>query len=339
VEWLVAAGLHPKANQTTLAIARDLADRMDYTTGHVRYGLEDMPARLGVSRATVARHVSYLRELGALAWVQHGSKANIRRVLGQKGYAGTATVYAAVIPAVYDHAMGHTLIGSGYGARIVVDQREQAVETPSLTLVNEVVQVQVDSGKNNYIPRQGASRSTDSSPGEQIKKRSNRRGANKGSTGRSALQVVEDIRIARQVRPRVPWTQREGLRRLAFALRPLIDEGMDAHEVAAYLTGMCLTWRPAAPAAYIRTELLRRQEAHHEAVEAAERWERDHGPEGAFRLNSESTPSLIAAALAANAQGMARLSAAQRARGLDDPFANHDAAAAADIAAFLGSPA
>jgi thiamine biosynthesis lipoprotein ApbE len=45
--------------------------------------------------------------------------------MGLKGYAATATVYAAVIPAVYDHAMGHRIVGSGYTARIVVDQRGQ----------------------------------------------------------------------------------------------------------------------------------------------------------------------------------------------------------------------
>lgn len=334
--WLVSAGLHPKANQTTLVIARDLADRMDYSSGHVRYCLEDMPERLGLSRATIARHVSYLRELGGLAWVQHGTRTNIRRMLGLAGYAGTATVYAAVIPAAYDHAMGHTVIGTGYGARIVIDQRKQPCETPSLTMVNEVVQVQVESGKENYTPRERASRHTDSSPKE---KRSKRRGGLAGSTGRTALQVAEGIKIARLVRALVGWTQAEGLRRLAFALRPLIDEGMNAHEIAAYLTGMCLTWRPASPAAYIRTELGRRQEAHkahQEAVEVRERWERENGPEGVFQA---SHAGLVAAVLAANAEGMARLSAETRARGLDDPFAGHEVDAAADIAAFLGSPA
>lgn len=123
VQWLIGAGLHPKANATTRRVADDLADRMDYTTGHVRYCLDEMAARLEVSRATVKRHIGYLRELGALAWVQHGTRINIRRVMGLKGYAATATVYAAVIPAAYDHAMGHRIVGSGYSARIVIDQR------------------------------------------------------------------------------------------------------------------------------------------------------------------------------------------------------------------------
>ena len=54
----------------------------------------------------VTGHVKVLRELGALAWVQHGTRANIRRALGLPGYAGTATVYAARSPLVIP-ASGH----------------------------------------------------------------------------------------------------------------------------------------------------------------------------------------------------------------------------------------
>ncbi|RIH58097.1 hypothetical protein D3C59_37350, partial [Streptomyces sp. SHP22-7] len=129
VEWLIAAGLHGRANATTRRIAEDLAARMDYDTGHVRYCLDETVTRTGVSKASVKRHVGYLRELGALAWVQHGTRTNIRRAMGLKGYAATATIYAAVIPAVYDHAMGHRIIGAGYTARIVIDQRGQQQPT------------------------------------------------------------------------------------------------------------------------------------------------------------------------------------------------------------------
>ena len=119
VVWLIAAGLHPRANATTQKVADDLAQRMDYDTGHVLYGMDAMAARLGISRASVARHIGYLRELGALAWVQHGSRTNRLYRMGLKGYAGTATVYAAVIPPVFDNAMGHRIIGTGYQAHIL----------------------------------------------------------------------------------------------------------------------------------------------------------------------------------------------------------------------------
>lgn len=266
VVWLIAAGLHPRAGATTQRLAADLATRMNYDTGHALYDLDGTARRLGVDRSTVKRHARYLRELGALVWVSHGTQHNSRRPRGLKGYAGTATVYAATIPAVYDHAMGHRIVGTGYGARIVVDQRgqipaqgrqEQAEPVDnlgagegraplSLTWVEEGNQVQVVGG-DNYTSRK---RATSRKPS--TLKTSSKTGR------RSPAQVARDIRIARQVRPRVNWTQPEGLRRLAFALRPLIDQGHDADSIATELHSFGLTWRPAAPAAFIRCELARR---------------------------------------------------------------------------------
>ncbi|MEV7401756.1 hypothetical protein AB0N93_15355 [Streptomyces sp. NPDC091267] len=68
-------------------------------------------------------------------------------------------------------------------------------------------------------------------------------------------QVARDIDIARQVRPLVPWIQREGLRRLAYSLRPLLDRGLDSHAIAAELQGLALGWRPRQPAAFITAAL------------------------------------------------------------------------------------
>ncbi|WP_404974827.1 hypothetical protein [[Kitasatospora] papulosa] len=138
VEWLIAAGLHPKANQTTLLVAQDLAKRMDYSTGHVRYDLEGTADRVGIDRSNVARHVKYLRELGGLAWAQRGTLRNVRRLLGLPGYAATATVYAAVIPAAYDTALGHQIIGNGYEARVIRDYRTMPDTRPTGTPVEPV---------------------------------------------------------------------------------------------------------------------------------------------------------------------------------------------------------
>jgi hypothetical protein len=280
VEWLIAAGLHPRAGATTLAVAQDLAARMDYDTGHVRYSLAATARRLGLDESTVKRHVAVLRDLGLLAWVMKGSRTNIRRVLGLAGYAGTATVYAAVIPAVYDHALGHRIVGTGYGARIVVDLRDRrspvdnvsggAVDNPasgscappSLAVVKTVDQVQVDGGFN-YTSRKRASRSTESISPPNCS-------SNDDGPRRSPLQVARDIRIASKVRPLVRWTQSEGLRRLAYALRPLVDQGLDVHDIAAELTAWALDWgrwRPARPAAYIRVQLA--EQARHAAMRAA----------------------------------------------------------------------
>lgn len=273
VVWLIAAGLHPRAGVTTQAVADDLAKRMDYDLGHVRYCLDGTAVRLGVSRATVKRHVAVLRELGALAWVEHGTRLNVRRLLGHKGYAGTATVYAAVIPPVYDRAMGHHLEGAGYSAKVAherpvpVDNSpvDNCGEPPSLNVVKEVGQVEVDGGWY-YTSRQGASRKSPSIPRQT---RGEKRTRRDGGTRRSPARVAQDCRIAAQVRPLVTWTQAErSVRRLAFALRPLIDRGLEAHDIAAELNAWALSWRPKRPAAFIRDQVAR-QDAYAAALGAA----------------------------------------------------------------------
>ena len=346
VRWLIAAGLHPRANATTLRVAEDLAARMDYDTGHARYCMLETAHRLGVDKATVKRHVKYLRELGALAWVQHGTRTNVRPMLGLGGYAATATVYAAVIPAAYDHAMGHRIDGSGYNARIIVDYRNapgpvdnppvdnstsEGLAPPSLTCVEEEGKLKVVGG-SNYTSQ--ASRDS------RVPTQRSKNNSGNSGTGRHALQVAQDIRIARQVRPLVNWTQREGLRRLAFALRPLIDRGLDAHGIAAYLNGLCdgTRWRPKAPANYIRTVLADRQQRAERQEQAAARYELENPIEGSFQAPVGVRINLMAAL----DEGLARYRHNMQARGHED--LSHGATttswdAEADILAFLnGSP-
>ncbi|WP_219014233.1 MULTISPECIES: hypothetical protein [unclassified Streptomyces] len=334
---------------------------MDYDTGHVRYCLDEMVARLGISRASVKRHIGYLRELGALAWVQHGTRTNIRRAMGLKGYAATATVYAAVIPPVYDHAMGHRIVGTGYTARIIIDQRGQApaqnrvlnhvprqsnpvdnppvenpapegLEPPSLTWVEEEGKLKVVGG-SNYT-----------SHARPPKPRIPHQSSYINGRPRTALDVQKASKTTRLVRALVPWVQSVPLRPLEFVLRPWTDRGLDAYQIAADLNGMCsgMRWRPKNPIAFLRARLNAEAEQRQEtqaAQEAAARWEQEHCAEGAFQ-GSYSTRIDI---LAANRQGLDRLVATSRARGWDDlSGANDDTAtwdAEADILAFLnGSP-
>ena len=340
VTWLIGAGLHAGANATTQRVADDLAQRMDYTTGHVRYCLDEMVARLGISRATIKRHVAVLRELGALAWAVHGTRTNIRRALGIAGYAGTATVYAATIPPAYDRAMGHRVIGTGYTARAIATRPSNPVdnqpvdnpgsetrEPPSLCLVEEEGKQKVVGG-SNYTSRKRATCPTEST--SPTRNSSNSR-AVKGSTGRSPLRVARDIQTARYVRARVNWTQREGLRRLAFALRPLIDQGWDADQITAELAGMCLTWRPTAPAAFLSAEIARRAQntALHEAALAA--YELENCAEGAFTAR----PEQIADIQALVDEGLRRYRANAAAAGWDDDYTD-EADAQADFASWLG---
>ncbi|MFJ2092264.1 hypothetical protein ACIOEW_23775 [Streptomyces sp. NPDC087901] len=111
----------------------------------------------------------------------------------------------------------------------------------------------------------------------------------RGRASRSARrphQVARDVAIARQVRPLVPWTQREGLRRLAYALRPLVDRGLDSHAIAAELLGLAPGWRPQRPAAFIAAALAGEtgsDAAPHPAVEpvrseAWQEWLTSRGP-------------------------------------------------------------
>ncbi|MFI6859522.1 hypothetical protein ACIBKZ_06375 [Streptomyces sp. NPDC050421] len=259
--WLVEeAGLHPRAGEATLRIARDLAGRMDYTAGTVLYDLDGTAARCALSRATVKRHVGYLRELGALVWVRHGSRRNLR--LPGRPYAGTATIYAATIPYAYDRAHGNRVEGRGFGARVV------GVPVPPVRMA-----AAGGSGRRVREPQSLAARprkpvaEADEWFKDTPRRRARPRPASRpgNSMPRSPLQVAADIRIAAQVRPHVPWTQSEALRRLAYALRPLIDQGLGAHDIAAELTSWWISWRPARPAAYITAQLRDRMtDAPHE---------------------------------------------------------------------------
>jgi hypothetical protein len=346
VEWLIAAGLHPRANATTLRVAEDLADRMDYDTGHARYCLDEMVARLGISRASVKRHVGYLRELGALAWVQHGTRTNIRRVLGLKGYAATATVYAAVIPPAFDHAMGHTIVGSGYTARIIVDLRDtakpvdnppvdnpgtQGLEPPSLTWVEEEGKLKVVGG-SNYT-----------SQARQPKTRIPHQSSHINGRPRTASDVQKAMRTTGLVRAMVNWTQAAPLRQLEFVLRTWTDRGQDAYQIAADLNGWChgMRWRPKNPIAFIKARLTadaeRCQEARAEQ-QAAARYELENPLEGSF----QGTVATRIDVMGALQQGLDRYQRSMRARGHDDltDGATVTWNAEADILAFLnGSPA
>ncbi|MEU1364817.1 cell wall protein [Streptomyces sp. NPDC005803] len=267
--WLVEAGVHRRAGATTLAVARDLAGRMDYRLGFVLYDLEGTADRCGVSAATVKRHVRVLRELGALVWQRHGTKRNLH--LPGRRYAGTATIYAATIPAGYDAAMGHRLEGAGYGARVcgVTDAgRGRAVGTAqakSRPVDNPPVARRGSGGRAPHSPgphhdlRKAEMRGKVNYTSRRRATAPTRQGATRGSR-RSPLQVARDIAIARQVRPLVGWTQHEDVRRLAYALRPFIDRGLDARDIAAELYGLVIGRRPARPAALIIAAVARARE-------------------------------------------------------------------------------
>ncbi|MET9880832.1 hypothetical protein ABZZ36_40465 [Actinacidiphila glaucinigra] len=253
VRWAVESGLHPKANATTLIVARDLAGRMN-RHGLVLYQRLRMTDRLPLSLRTVDRHVAYLRELGLLAWAVHGSRTNTRKP-GQGGWSGTATTYAATAPRAWDHACGHRIAGSGYTARRIgftPAGRQQAI-------------ARARSNAARRRPRDTPScRSTHHRPTAKVREKNNypagrrKRPASRRSGGVTPAQAAHAVEVARCIRPRIGWTQGESLRRLAFALRPWLAAGLSREDIAAELASWWLTWRPRSPAAYITA---RRQQA------------------------------------------------------------------------------
>ncbi|MEW1569697.1 hypothetical protein AB0454_43060 [Streptomyces sp. NPDC093509] len=261
---------HPKAGPTTLRLAAAFAARMHRSQhGHFAFNVAATVVELGISRRTVLAHARYLRELGLIAWVEHGSRANVQRARRGEafapgdGYRGTATIYAPVAPPVWDHVQGHRVRGVGYRARLIgyTDKgRSRAVSaarsrarrvrctstglcTPSVVVTSAPFHLQVVVGgkKNTRRPRKetGAHRRPRApfTPGE----------------CRQAIAVTE------QVQRQVWWLYTACSRRIAFALRPLIAAGWTAPQLAAELTTWGVPPGLKDPAAYLRHELRRRQ--------------------------------------------------------------------------------
>lgn len=269
--WLQAlsrameAGLLPGATAATAALAEDLAARMDFGTGHVRYRLDVITARTGLGRSTVAKHAAVLRRTGWLAWAQHGSLRNARREAGLDGYAPTAAVYAATIPPAFDELAGNVLEGTGYEARVVgvtEQERNRRVEeageqaarkaaaaagpegswTPSLRVIEEEDQVQVGGGFSTTA---------------QARQRKRRTILGKTVT-RDA--IVRAKQVAAWVRPLVNWLQRATRRQLSWVLLDPVLEGWDDLRILRWLQDQSPlgTWTPSWPhravAAALRTD-------------------------------------------------------------------------------------
>ncbi|MCL3999058.1 helix-turn-helix domain-containing protein [Streptomyces lavenduligriseus] len=251
--WAITHRLHPKASDTTLRVARDLAARLN-ADGHVAYCRDTMWRRLGISRRTLERHIAILRELGLLVWAVHGTRTNTRPA-GSGEWAGTATIYAAVVPPAWDDARGHRVSGRGYHARhigftehgrqlAIADARRRARpkrrrDTPSCKTNHLRPTAEMRGKKNNTSAPRGA------------RPRSRRRHEIPEPYRASPGQAAHAVSVAAWVRPRVPWTQGEGLRRLAFALRPWIATGLSAADIAADLSVWRVPRRPASPAGLI----------------------------------------------------------------------------------------
>lgn len=272
------AKIHPHSTATTLRVARDIATRMPRSKdGHVAYGLLGMMKRLGLARSTVATHIRILRELGLLTWVSHGSSRNVLRTrLGNAfkpgtGYRGTATIYAPCAPPAWDRAKGRIRDGHGYRSRIrayTPQGREQAItearqrrtacearRTPSFISLPTSLPAPIR-GENKTRARPTKSRYSSSRSRQPLR----------GRTGYSPQETKASIVYAQRVRLEVWWVQATCDRRLAYALRPLLEAGFTVGQTARELCNWHVSRRPINPAAYIRAELRRRTHEGHLAL-------------------------------------------------------------------------
>lgn len=275
--FMVTAGFHPKAGRTTLRLAEVFATRMRRSRhGHFPFSVQTTARELGLKPRAVMYHARYLRELGLLAYAEHGSKTNVLRTRRGAawrpgdGYRGTATLFAATAPAVWDEAMGRRIAGTGYTARIagVTDhgrvqatrqaRREAAAKTParrtsctpSVAVPQDYRQLKVVGGEKD-TSRQRAT----------CPKTSPRTSSNTNNRPRvTPAECARAITVAERLQREVWWLHRGCARRLGYVLRPLIANGWTWQS----LTGELLTWGVPGhlrdPAAYVRHELTRRQQ-------------------------------------------------------------------------------
>ncbi|MCZ1012079.1 hypothetical protein [Streptomyces lydicus] len=268
------AETHPHSTGTTLRVARDIATRMPNSKdGHVAYGLLGMMKRLRLARSTVTTHIRVLRELGLLAWVSHGSSHNVLRTrLGDSftagtGYRGTATIYAPCAPPAWDRIKGRIRDGHGYLSRVrayTPHGREQAIadarhrrtahearRTPSFTSLPP----------SPPAPIRGETNTRRTCPAKPRTPASQSRQPRQKATRYSPQETKASIAYAQRLRLEVWWAQASCERRLAYALRPLIEAGYTADQAARELCSWGVTHRPENAAGYIRAELRRRVHA------------------------------------------------------------------------------
>ncbi|MFI6384318.1 hypothetical protein ACIBKX_33270 [Streptomyces sp. NPDC050658] len=282
--FMIDSGFHPKAGCTTMRLADVFARRMRCSKdGHFPFSVERTAHELGLNRRTILNHAQYLRELGLLAYVEHGSRTNVIRTrLGGDawkpgdGYRGTATLFAAVAPCVWDEAMGRRISGTGYTSRVVgvtnagraqacQDAHRRAATrtstspgiscTPSVMVPPDHRQSQVE-GSRKDTPRKRAAR-----PKNTLRNTAD-------GPPVSPEECAQAIVFAEQLQREVWWLGRSCARRLGYMVRPLLADGWTWQSLAAEL----LTWGVPGhlrdPAAYLRYEFERRRRLHDLGVPA-----------------------------------------------------------------------
>jgi hypothetical protein len=279
VQFMVGAGFHPKAGRTTLQLAEVFAARMSRSKdGHFPFSAEATARELGLKRRAVFNHARYLRELGLIAYVEHGSKRNVLRTrygaawTREHGYRSTATLFAAVTPRIWDEAMGRRIEGTGYAARqvgVTDAGRElavaEAVEKQRARQGRQQTKPVDNSGSctpSVVVPQPRTSGSVDGGIKDRTRERACRKKSlkhrAKGATGWSVARTAAAMQEARWVQLHTWWTQGSCVRQLAYALRPFFEAGWTWEEIARELARWTVPLRPRHVAAYVASEIRRR---------------------------------------------------------------------------------
>ncbi len=259
---------HPKAGGTTLRLAAAFAARAHRNRdGHVAFNVTATVRELGVSRRTVLNHARYLRELGLIAWVEHGSKRNALRTRHSAtwqpahGYRGTATLYALLAPPRWDRAQGHRIRGRGYRARLIGytptgrtraiaaarrtarpvrrSNRSQGRCTPSVAPTSGSTRLQEGRGESNYTRRARTARRREPF---------------------TPSQCADAITLTQRLQREVWWLRETCSRRAAYALRPLIRLGWTWQDLAEELACWGVPPHLRDAAAYLHHEITRRRQ-------------------------------------------------------------------------------
>lgn len=278
-QFMVGAGFHPKACRTTLLLAEVFAARMSRSKdGHFPFSVEATARELGLKRRAVFNHARYLRELGLIAYVEHGSKRNVLRTrhgaawTSEHGYRGTATLFAAVAPRVWDEAMGRRIGGEGYTARqlgVTDAGRELAVAKAVEKQQERQARQQTEPVDNSgtctpsvVVPQPRTSGSVDGGIKDRTRERACREKSPKHrakrTTGWSAAKTAAAMQEARWVQLHTWWTQGSCVRQLAYALRPFFEAGWTWEEIARELARWTVPLRPRHVASYVASEIRRR---------------------------------------------------------------------------------
>ena len=247
VHWVAGADVYvPRRSHgprqfgaTTVRVAQVLAELTP-----CRPGVPYLARRLDLSERSIEYQLSMLREAGLLVYVSKGGRL--------AGEGKRASLFARVIPPVFDTALGIRTLGVGPERRPVgIAERGRPLMARLAAAAARKVRrrrrsksasAAPSSRRGRCTPMRGStsalsSAGTTSIPpesklvdGKQEKAPVGKKGARLGLN-----QIGRRYRLAAELVRRVPWLQRASVPRIAWVLRDVSDAGWSCDEVQAWI--------------------------------------------------------------------------------------------------------